>query len=342
MNGGSHSILPCAFALVLACSPLTFGQELSKGEKDTVFIGLLNVQPSVQESAKAKGHELELKRVAESLDTQFITALNATRVFQLVERKRMKELQVEQAFASVAVNPADKNAAQALKMAGAKYAFLPQIDGFEDRVDKQKFDDIDRVSMSRKLFLSVVVQVVDTTTGKLLPDSPSIQLNKAETMDMARPGQAMESDEVIVGLAKEMAGKLSQGVVQLLRPAKVLIVTGKQIMINRGSEAGFNKGDEVEIFATQEVKDEDTGETFNNEVPVGKARIVRGDVKQSFATLEGEDNGVNKGCVVRVSRPAHSPVGGPQAPTGELVPLQQPNAGTPVSPGSSDKPITFN
>ena len=342
MKPGLRSVFPFVVALVLVCSPIAFGQELSKGEKDTVFIGQLNIQPSVQESAKTKGRELELKRVSESLDTQFITALNATRVFQLVERKRMKELQVEQAFASVAVNPADKNAAQALKMAGAKYAFLPQIDGFEDRVDKQKFDDIDRVSMSRKLFLSVVVQIVDTTTGKLLPDSPSIQLNKTEAMDMARPGQAMESDQVIVGLAKEMAGKLSQGTVQLLRPAKVLVVTGKQVMINRGSEAGFNKGDEVEICATQAVKDDDTGETFNNEVPVGKARIVRGDTKQSFAVLEGEDNGVNKGCVVRVSRPATSPAGVLQDSAEELAPTQKPSEGIPVSPGSSEKPIKFD
>jgi len=334
------AVVAC-LALVVPCK----GQELAKGAKDTVFIGRLKVQPSVEALAKKAGRELELKRIAESLDTQFINSLNATRVFQIVERKRAQDLQEEQAFAAVNVDPNDKNAAQTLKMAGAKYAFLPQIDGFEDRSETQQYQQIGRSSMGRKLFFSVVVQVVDTTTGKLLPDAPSVQLNKTESVEMARTGAGAEgSDQILVELAKEMANKLSQGVISLLRPAKVLTVTGKQILINRGVEAGFNKDDLVEIYGVQEVKDDDTGETFRNEVPVGKARIVRGDAKQSFAMIEGDDAGIAKGCVARVVQAANvtptrsSPSASAPGASFSQPPTQPHDA---LTPGSSEKPLKF-
>jgi curli biogenesis system outer membrane secretion channel CsgG len=315
--------------------------ELSTGEKDTIFIGALKVQPSVIELAEKKNRLSELKRTFNSLESQFISALNATRVFQLVERSRKADIELEQGFAAVAVDPNDKNAAQTGKMAGAKFAFLPQIDGFEDRSETVDYQAIGRSSLSRKLFLSAVVQIVDTTTGKLLPDSPSIQLTKTEEVENARIGQASGSDEVIVALAKEMAKKLSQEVVALLRPAKVLTVTGKQVMFNRGSEAGFTKGDLVEIYAVQNVKDEDTGEVFRNEVPVGQAVINRIDKNQSYAAISGDDMGITKGCVVRFMKTATS-----RAAEGEPPPdATQPEFGTKgdagSTPGSSEKPLKW-
>lgn len=331
------------YSIITACvmgAALAQGQDLAKGEKDTVFIGTLNVQPSVQEWAKSKGRELTLKRAAETLESQLITALNATRVFQIVERQRIADLQVEQAFAAVAVNPSDRNAAQQLKLAGAKYAFLPQIDGFEDRTEKQRFGDIDRVSMDRKLFFSAVVKVVDTTTGKLLPDAPSVQLSKTETVEMAQSDDNLESDQVVVELAKEMASKLSQGVIALLRPAKVLTVTGKQILINRGIDAGFHQGDIVEVYATEEVVDEDSGETFRNEIAVGRARIVRGDAKQSFGQIDGEDTGIAKGCVVKVVESVQAPAT-PSTSSSLLKPATVESSEEDMTPGSSEKPLKF-
>ena len=258
--------------------------------------------------------------------------MSATRVFQLVERKRKEDIELEQSFAAVAVDPDDRNMAQAGKMAGARFAFLPQIDAFDDRSETVEYQAIDRAALSRKIFLSAIVQVVDTTTGKLLPDAPSIQLTKSETRENVRPGQALGSDELIVALAKEMAHRLSGELVALLRPAKVLSVTGKQVMINRGSEAGFRTGDLVEIYATQEVKDEDTGETFRNEVPVGQAKIDRLDERQSFATVFGEDVGITRGCVVRIAK-AHGK-------EGRQAPAAQPEAGD-MTPGSSEKPLKW-
>jgi hypothetical protein len=290
--------------LILALIPLTvFADELAKGEKDTIFIGELKVQPSVIELAKKQDHSLDLQRVIESLDSQFTTSLNATRVFQLVERKRKEDVELEQKYAAVAVDPNDKNIAQGAKMAGAKFAFLPQIDGFEDKTiastsSTKKYEFINKSVTTtkaavRSIYLSAVVQIVDTTTGKLLPDSPSIQV------DYSMLPAGTTGDRLYVELAKLAATKLAQNTVGLLRPPKILDVTGDQIMINRGIESGFPVDTPIEIYAVKEVKDEDSGEIFRSEIPVGKAKIIRGDAKQSFATIAGDNLGIAPGCIAR-------------------------------------------
>src|SRR5664279_4422238 len=130
--------------LFLSVPLLSRADEISQGTQDTIFIGDLKLQPSVMDQAKSRGQSLELKRAMQTLDSQLTSALNATRVFQLVERKRKGDIELEQGFAAVAVDPNDKSAAQAGKMAGAKWAFLPQIDGFEDSTDTAEYQAIGR------------------------------------------------------------------------------------------------------------------------------------------------------------------------------------------------------
>jgi hypothetical protein len=300
--------------------------ELSTGNKDTVYIGEVSVPPSVSDRAASRGQEAELRRVVESLEAQLVSAVNGTRLFQLVERKSLKDLKLEQDFTSSGnVDPDDGKGAQAGRMAGAAFAFLPVVDGFEDMTETVKHRAIGRTEQRRRLFISATVRVVDTTSGKLLPESPGVQLTKEEVVERKK-GEGARSDEALLLLARETAEKLSRELAAALRPAKILSVTGKQIMINRGSDAGFNEGDELEIYATQSVKDDDTGENYRNEVPVGRATVVRLDGKQSFATIRGEDLGVAKGCIVRVVKGKAR-----GAATGDAS----------VSPGSSEKPVKW-
>lgn len=340
MRTGCIAVLSGVLAVF---SQLSYAQ-LKQGEKDTIAIGGMKTQPSVEKLCKSKGKDMELQRITETLDSQFISQMSATRVFQIVERKRKEDLELEQAYAAVAVDPNDKDAAKQLKMAGAKYILLPQVDGFEDKSETQQQQEIGRKSMSRKLFLSALVQIIDTSTGKLLPDAPSVQVEKTESIEMARTEASTDgSDQVIVELAKETANKLSQKVVAVLRPAKVLAVTGKQIMINRGTEAGFVPEVMVEFYATEAIKDDDTGETVNNEVPVGRGKVIRSDAQKSFASIEGEDTGIAKGCVARIieasaaeppvkKSPASKPASKPDGKRGK------PDANE-DTPGSSEKPL---
>lgn len=328
---------------MLCASSLAFGQ-LSEGKKDTLFIGPIKVQPSVTQLAAREGTALELSRTAQSLETQFINKVSATRVFQLVDRKRIKDIQLEQSFAAVSIDPDDKEAARVFKMTGAKYAFLPEIDGFQVRTDTDQYT-VGRESITRKYYLSALVQIVDTTTGELLPYAPSVQLEEIETVEMAGIGQAKAADQVLVTLSKKMAARLSREVIAMLRPAKVLTITGEQIMINRGTEAGFQPGVAVEIYAFQNVIDDDTGETFRNEIMVGQATVSRGDRKKSFADIIGEDMGIAKGCIVKIADvrssaqviPPATWSGGKEAEGTEIAPRSV----SPDTPGSSSRPLTW-
>ncbi len=334
----------CFAGLGLAVLPSPAPGQLAEGERDTLFIGEARIQPSVRELARREGAELELDRAAQTLESQFIQAVSATRVFQLVDRKRVEDIQAEQAFAAVSVDPSDPRAAEMMKMAGARWAFLPQIDGFQVRTDTVQYQ-VGRESMTRKYFLSALVQIVDTTTGELLPDVPSVQLQEVETVEMAGVGQAQPSDAVLVNLARRMAGRLSREAVATLRPARILAITGDQIMINRGSEAGFVPGIPVEIFAYQSIVDEETGEVFRNEIPVGRATVSRGDRRQSYGRIEGEDLGIATGCIVKPLQAPADPAplapatwsGGREETGREIAPRER----SPDTPGSSAEPMSW-
>ncbi|MDD5477541.1 MAG: CsgG/HfaB family protein [Candidatus Omnitrophica bacterium] len=309
---------------LLVSIPLVSAEEHGQEGKDTILIGRIQIQPSVQEMAQAKGYNLQLKRVAESIESQLINTLGASELFLMVERKRKSDIELEQAFAAVATNPGDKNAAQVLKMTGAKYIFLPQIDGFEDIVETQEHAAIGRVSRERKLYLSVVVQIVDATTAEMLPAIASIQIEKRLDAEMVRLGTEMSSEKGLVELSKEMAEKLTQSVVCALRPPTILTVTGQQVLINRGQDAGFKNGDEIEIFATQHIKDAENNRFIKNEALVGKAIIFRSERSNSSANLTGENLGVTGGCIVK-------PAMNNSQPTGQNV----------LTPGSSEKPLKW-
>ena len=326
---------------LLLAPPLATAAELSKGEKDTIVIGELKIQPAVHEGAQKTKRLPELKLVADSLQSQLISALNATRIFQLVEQDVRYDIEPATEADIMAADVNDKNAAQTVKKAGARFAFLPIIDGFADTSETVEHRLIDRVSLHRKLFLSAVVRIVDTKTGALLPDSPSVQLSRTEERENVRNDAVSRGDDVIVTLAKEMAKRLSQDAVALLRPAKVLTVTGKQVLINRGSEAGFTKGDLVEIYSVQEIKDEDTGERFRNEVSVGQAIINRIEKNQSYATISGDDLGITKGCVVRFIKSAANRGAEAEPPLDVTLPDFGTKEETGNTPGSSDKPLKW-
>lgn len=313
-------------ALCLAALPAP-GQQ--PAGKDTIFIGRVKIQPSVVSAAQAPGKELELQRMADVLDTQLLAAFSQTGTFQLVERKRKDDLELEQAFAQVAVDPNDATIAQLGRMAGAKYVCLATLDGFEDRSQTIRHEAIGRESTQREIFVSAILQIVDVTSGRILPEVPSVQMTKKENVQLARPpAGAWISDRALTALGKEMAEALARQATAYIRPAKVLAVTGKQILINQGTGAGFQAGTEVALFATQKIVDEDTGETFMNDVQVGKAKVSRSDARQSFAILEGEDLGVAKGCIARPLAAKTQSEQGPDSPPA--------NDRTPA--GSSEKP----
>lgn len=319
-------------ALALTLPLLAFGADLSLGEKETIFIDAVRIQPSLSEKAQRDGTSVALQRAGDTLETEFINALSATRVFQLVERKELATLSKEQELAeSGVVDPENRNAATAGRLLGAKFVFIPMLNGFEEITTTKYYTASGRSDVTRDLFFSAVVKIVNTKTGALLADAPSVQLKKSEVVRNLPTDQAVGSEEFLVTLAKELALQLAQETVTMLRPAKILAVSGKQILINRGTEAGFNLGDLVEIFAVENIRDEESGESFRNEIPVGQAQIIRIDKKQSFAMINGDDLGITAGGIVKLFHAASAAEKGGK---------EDPPPAT-LTPGSSEKPLKW-
>lgn len=268
--------------------------EPTKGSRDTIYVGKILVQKSVEESAKKAGDSLELQRLRDSLDSQLTSAIAATRVFTIVDRRRMPDLEDESKMRDFLTG-----GVSALDAKTAKYALMLEIDGFQDLVETKQFSQVGRVDMTHTMSASVVLQIVDMATREVLPDIPSVQLSKDENKKMVTAEAAVPSDAIAVELAKDLAAAVTQQAISLLCPAKVLAVTGKQVMINRGTQSGFEKDKKVEFYAIESIVDPDSGETFANELPVGSGVIVRGDNKKSFAMIQ-EDLGIASGCVVKV------------------------------------------
>ena len=312
---------------------LAIGAELSTGEKDTIFIDDVRIQTSLVESADHYGTSRALRRAADTLESEFTTALSATRVFQLVERRELATLEKEQELtASSKVDAEYINAAKAGRLYGAKFVLIPNLNGFEDITTTKHYPASGRADVTRALFFSAIVRIVDTKTGALLPEAPSIQLNESEVTRLLPNEGVGSGEEFLLMQAKELARQLAQEAVNMLRPAKVLKVSGKQLLINRGSDAGFNLGDQVEIFAIENIRDEESGETYRNEISVGQAGIIRIDKKQSFAMINGDDLGITVGGVVKIFRPASAVNKDDSAVPAPLT----------ETPGSSEKPLKWN
>lgn len=311
---------------------LVSGAELSLGEKDTIFIDAVRIQASLTEKAQHDGTSLALQRAADILEAEFTSALSATRLFQLVERNELATLAKEQELTASGVVDAEYlNAAKSGRLHGAKFVFIPILVGFEDISLTKRYAASGRAEVTRNLFFSVMVKIVDTRTGALLPEAPSVQLKESEVARNLTPGKAGSGEEFLATQAKELARQLAQETVTMLRPAKVLKVSGKQLLINRGSEAGFHLGDQVEIFAIENIRDEESGETYRNEIPVGQAEIIRIDKKQSFAMISGDDLGITAGGIVKIFRADAA-----ATKSGREVP---PPASE--TPGSSEKPLKW-
>ena len=318
--------------LVLSLPLFAIGAELSLGEKDTIYVDAVRIQPSLYEKAQRDGTSLALLRAADTLEAEFTPALSATRVFQLVERSELATLSKEQELTdSGKVDAENQNAAKVGRLQGAKFVFIPTLVGFEDITLTKRYTATGRSEVTRNLFFSTMVKIVNTKTGELLPEAPSVQLKEREVLRNLAEDQVGSGEEFLVTQAKELARQLAQETVTMLRPAKVLKVSGKQLLINRGSEAGFNLGDQVEIFTIETIRDEESGETYRNEIPVGQAEIIRIDKKQSFAMINGDDLGVTTGGIVKIFRAATAVE---KSGKEELSPIIE-------TPGSSEKPLKW-
>ena len=256
-------------------------------------------------SKEGKGNSLD--QVIQSLDRLLVDRMFSTRKFDVATRGDLKPILTEQAFANSGnVDAADKNAAQQFKLAGAKYVVTTEITGFKDFQEAVRIQYEPNPGFKRVLSLSATAQILDSTTGKLKePASCRVETNLFTTNPVRAKEIAALSDELFVGIARAMADKIANRVVDVLSPAKVVDVTDidattKQVTINWGDGMFIAVGESWNVFETKVKKDPDDPD--NNivvETPVGVVEITSVSPKTSTAKIIKDGSRIADGNIVR-------------------------------------------
>ena len=272
----------------------------SAQDKATIAISSIKPTPSL---AAATAKKLELDRIIESLDSQLIDRVNATRKFDVLSRSDLPDIIKEQDLGASG-NVDAKTAAKAGQLAGAKYLLVATVDDYQDYVEKATFTGTGETATKRVFRFSIVGKIYDSSTGKLL-ESANFQTGNDEfkQIQMERSYVVKDgelSDEMMIAVSRSMAEKIANHVVDILFPAKVLVKRDNTVTINRGEGAGVAEGDTFNVYALgAELIDPDTKESLGREeVKVGKVKISQVNPKTSMATIL-EDTGIDAGAVLR-------------------------------------------
>ncbi len=273
----------------ILCSVVLLAMQ-TYAQRKVIAVAEIKIAPSTQEAAGRDGKKLSLKRVSDAIDGQMIDSLNGTRKFEIVARSDLGSLLEESGLTGNALQPGQ-----------ADYLIVPAIDDFQDFVETATFSGVGKTVKKRKIRLGMVARIYDVNNGGKLVESASFQLdNKNLEGLMASVKDGDFSDELLRKIAEEMGDKVANRVVDVIYPAKIINVTGKQATINRGDGTGIEVGQVWEVFALgEEMIDPDTGESLGgSEVKVGSLKVDRVNPKFSTGTVL-EDFGVAKGAVVR-------------------------------------------
>ena len=303
----NQSLFKTGLALIAAVAlpALAYAQE-----KATIAIASIKPTPSLTSSLRPD-KKTSLDRIVESLDSQLVDRISATRKFDVVGRSDLNEVLKEQDLGASG-NVDAKTAAKAGKLAGAKYLLVATVDDFQDYVETATFEGTGRTATKRVFRFSIVGKIYDSSTGKLL-ESANYQTGNDEFKQIqqersysVKDGEL--SDEMMVAVAQTSATRIATHVADIIFPPKVLIRRDNVVTINRGEGGGVAVGDVFNVFAQgEELKDPDTGEVLGREeVKVGKVKISQVNAKTSLADIV-EDTGIDKGAVLHKVQPPAAP-----------------------------------
>ncbi len=290
------------FCLGLLSAALLAAPASAQDGKATLAVSSIKATPSLAASVKPD-KKLEMGRIIESLDSQLIDRINATRKFDVVGRSDLNDVIKEQDLGASG-NVDAKTAAKAGKLTGAKYLLVTTVDDYQDYVEKATFEGTGRAATKRVFRFSVVGKVYDASTGKLL-ESANFQTGndqfkqiQEERSYSVKDGEL--SDEMMVAVSRDMAQKIANRIADVIFPAKVLLKRDKEVTINRGEGGGVAVGDTFNVFAQgEELIDPDTKESLGREeVKVGKIKVTQVNPKTSTGEIL-DDTGIDKGAILR-------------------------------------------
>jgi len=261
----------------------------------TLSVEKVHTKPALHKSMEYAGKALSLDRVIEAFDTQLMDRLNGSRKFKVTAVS-------DQADLLKAVN----RAGQAAEVKTLNYGLIATLDDFEDSTERMEFKTLNQVGLKRKIRLSVVAKIYNLAVDPPeLYETANIQVfkkdDRTDSADLQKNAEL--TDELLLAAVRDAAQQVTERVLNVAFPAKILSKTGTQITINRGDSTGVTIGQIWNVLSQgKTLTDPDTGEVLGRaEALVGRARVVA--VQPKFCTaelIEGADNAA-EGMVVRLA-----------------------------------------
>ena len=298
------SALMAATALVApsaAQSPPT----VAVAEKPRLAIRAIAATPAVTAQAKVDGTDNALMQIEQGADVQLLSAIEATRRFEIVARADLPSIIKEQDLTqSGNVNVLDPQAARAFQLAGARYVATLTISNYQEVVEKTELLNQFGTSKAerRTINLQAVLKIFDSTTGSLFRSTQVTLSESADNEIMPGVEQKGVKTNVVLGtVAKKLATDVANAIADSLSPARVIGYTLGQITFNRSAEGGVSVGQIYEVFVPGSAMiDPDTGEQLGaEEVHVGWARVTDAGARFSIAQAI-EDRGIDRGAMLRL------------------------------------------
>ena len=283
-----------AVVVGLLCALPASGQK-----REVLAIGKVETTKALADDMQRKGKTVEMRRVIEAMDGHLISALAQTRKFTLVGRSDLADLLKEQDLGDSGIVDAG-TAAEKGKVKGAKFRLVTTVDSFLEENVEQNFAGTGRKGVKRRFQLSAQAKVYDASTGELL-EAPNVQIEKVDAIinDGTQVSDAKRTDDLMPGLAREMAEKVALRVVDVAFPVKVIDIEEKTVTLNRGDGGGIKVGEVWSVFGpAKSITDPDTGTVIKRKGKLlGKIRITSVDPDSSQGDLvEGE--GIAVGAIL--------------------------------------------
>jgi len=274
-------------------------------EKPRLAIRAIAATSAVTAQAKADGTDNALMQIEQGADVQLLSAIEATRRFEIVARADLPSIIKEQDLTqSGNVNVLDPQAARAFQLAGARYVATLTISNYQEVVERT--DLLNQFGTSkaerRTINLQAVLKIFDSTTGSLFR-STQVTLTESAVNEIL-PGveqKGVKTNVVLGAVAKKLASDVANAIADSLAPARVIGYTLGQITFNRSAESGVAVGQIYEVFVPGSAMiDPDTNEQLGaEEVHVGWARVT--DASARFSTAQAiEDRGIDRGALLRL------------------------------------------
>ena len=264
-----------------------------------IGVAEVKIAPMLIESTKDDGREKvqSLGRVAEAMGDQVIDRLHNSRKFEVYARSDLDTLLTEDGQDRGLGS--GEGGFQSEKL---DYLLVLSFNDFADIKETASFGGIGKTASKRLIRVGAVAKIFDASTGRTI-ETANLQFNTSDKgMDRAHvQADGDERDELLIQAAQALADKAANRVVDVVFPAMIIGLTGKQVTINRGDGTGIEKDQVWDVFALgDEMIDPSTGQSLGSEeVQVGQVKVTAITPKFSRAVIVGEDLGIDKLQILR-------------------------------------------